>query len=170
MQTVRSQQIQAVLQRGEQVSSQHRTDDFATWRTAWTQRLKQAEAGKQAISERQRGDGLGYLASSFGSTGAGTIYCELDGAASSLTLVEPSAVSPGLLTRALVASAILASLVLLFLAQSWQSFRGFLAKWPHLTGVGFGLVWWLWLAPSVFGWVIVAISLISAVRPALSVR
>jgi hypothetical protein len=170
MQAVRNQQVQAVLKLGEQVSSQHRTDDLAAWRTAWTQRLEQTEPGNDTTTERPQSEGLGYLASSFGAMGAGTIQCEFGGAAPSMTFIEPSAVSPGLLTRALVALTICSSLLLLFLARSWQPFWDFLATWPHLVGVALGLVWWLWLTPSVLGWVIVAISLLSAVRPVVSVR
>jgi hypothetical protein len=170
MRTVRNQQIQAVLQRGAQVSSQHRTDDFVTWRTAWTQRLKQTEPGNVATAEQLRSEGLGYLASSFGAIRAGTIQCELGGAASSIVFIEPSAVSRSLLRRMLVAFAIASSLILLFLARSWQPLWDFLATWPHLAGVAFGLVWWLWLTPSVVGWVIVAVSLLSVVRPAVSAR
>ncbi len=35
----------------------------------------------------------------------------------------------------------------------------FIARWPSLLGVLVGLAWWLWLAPSLFGWAIVCISL-----------
>jgi len=34
---------------------------------------------------------------------------------------------------------------------------------PQLVGVGVGLAWWLWLEPSLFGWLIVAVSVLSAV-------
>ncbi|MCA9219577.1 MAG: hypothetical protein KDA71_04580, partial [Planctomycetales bacterium] len=45
------------------------------------------------------------------------------------------------------------------------------ARWPYLFGVLAGLAWWLWLPPSFLGWVIVAISMIGAVRlPAASQR
>ena len=176
MQTIRHQQIQAALQLGEQVAAQHRTDDFTTWRTAWTQRLKQTtgsrptEASNDIALGRLQSAGLGYLASSFGSAGAGVIHCELDGAAPSLTLIEPSGVSSGLLTRMLVALAISSSLLLLFLARSWQPFWIFLARWPQLAGVAFGLAWWLFLTPSILGWLVVAISLLSVVRPVVRVR
>ena len=35
---------------------------------------------------------------------------------------------------------------------------------PHLLGVVAGLLWWLFLSPSVFGWVIVAISLFTSLH------
>ena len=35
---------------------------------------------------------------------------------------------------------------------------------PHLLGVLIGLLWWLFLAPSALGWIIVAISLLTSIR------
>jgi hypothetical protein len=35
---------------------------------------------------------------------------------------------------------------------------------PQLAGVLVGLAWWLWLTPSLFGWIIVIVSLIPSVR------
>ncbi|MBN2473676.1 MAG: hypothetical protein JXB62_03635 [Pirellulales bacterium] len=35
-------------------------------------------------------------------------------------------------------------------------------RWPAAFGVGLGLAWWLWLSPSLFGWAIVAASLIAS--------
>lgn len=39
-------------------------------------------------------------------------------------------------------------------------------RWPQVIGVALGLAWWLWLQPSVLGWLIVAYSLLSAWRSA----
>ncbi len=36
---------------------------------------------------------------------------------------------------------------------------------PHWIGVLLGLLWWLTLWPSALGWLIIAVSLLSAVRP-----
>ena len=41
---------------------------------------------------------------------------------------------------------------------------------PHWIGVAVGLCWWLWLAPSALGWVIVAVSLLSAARSTWPLR
>src|SRR5205823_6172754 len=38
--------------------------------------------------------------------------------------------------------------------------------WPHVLGVMAGVAWWLWLAPSVFGWVLIVGSLLASLRPA----
>jgi hypothetical protein len=38
-------------------------------------------------------------------------------------------------------------------------------RWPHAFGVLVGLAWWLWLWPSVLGWVIVLVNVVAAFRP-----
>jgi len=43
-------------------------------------------------------------------------------------------------------------------------------RWPHLVGVAAGIGWWLWLWPSMLGWILVAGSLISALRPGWRLR
>jgi hypothetical protein len=42
--------------------------------------------------------------------------------------------------------------------------QGVLAHWPWVPGVLAGLAWWLWLAPSVAGWVIAGASILYAYR------
>jgi hypothetical protein len=44
--------------------------------------------------------------------------------------------------------------------------RDSFSRWPHLPGVVIGLAWWLWLSPSSVGWLIVAVFLVSSLRPA----
>ncbi len=39
-------------------------------------------------------------------------------------------------------------------------------RWPSALGVAAGLAWWLWLSPSLLGWVIVAASLLAQARSA----
>ncbi len=39
------------------------------------------------------------------------------------------------------------------------------ARWPYVAGVCLGLVWWLWLRPSLLGLVIMALSALAAVIP-----
>ncbi len=39
-----------------------------------------------------------------------------------------------------------------------------LARWPHALGVAGGLFWWLFLSPSVGGWVVIAFTLGMFVR------
>ncbi len=38
-------------------------------------------------------------------------------------------------------------------------------RWPAAIGVAVGLFWWLWLSPSILGWVIVLVSLIAGILP-----
>jgi hypothetical protein len=45
-----------------------------------------------------------------------------------------------------------------------------LRRWPAVSGVLLGLVWWLFASPSVFGWVIIAISVWAAFRLPLPYR
>ena len=74
--------------------------------------------------------------------------------------------------RLLVALLPTAGLLLtLALLRSHVPLGEWCARWPYLFGVLAGLAWWLWLPPSFLGWVIVAISMIGAVRlPAASQR
>jgi len=58
-------------------------------------------------------------------------------------------------------AAIVLSMVVL--AGAWSLERGQLfecfCRWPALFGVALGLAWWLWLWPSLLGWIIVLVSL-----------
>ncbi len=58
----------------------------------------------------------------------------------------------------------------LLVAGAWALGRTrraqWLTKWPHAAGVVVGLAWWLWLSPSVLGWLIVAVSLAAAAHSA----
>jgi hypothetical protein len=49
-----------------------------------------------------------------------------------------------------------------FKLQSWLA--DYLATCPQLAGVLIGVAWWLWLTPSIIGWAIVALSLLSGLR------
>ncbi len=54
------------------------------------------------------------------------------------------------------------SAVLLTLLVFWTTGR--IHRWPHLCGTVLGLCWWLWLWPSFFGLLLVAVSLVAALR------
>jgi hypothetical protein len=75
-----------------------------------------------------------------------------------------------------VALRLLASVLLLVAvaaAYFWNRRRPMgnpLLSYPRLVGVLAGLAWWLWLTPSVIGWLIVAASLIPSVRRLPGVR
>jgi hypothetical protein len=51
-------------------------------------------------------------------------------------------------------------LFLLFRSPWWQA----LDRWRYVAGAACGLAWWLWLSPSVLGLLIVALSLVAALR------
>lgn len=75
----------------------------------------------------------------------------------------PSSPNPQLMAAAAV-------LLVLVFASALPGVRSatshFLCRWPHSAGTLFGITWWLWLRPSVLGWVIVACSLIGLFRSA----
>ena len=67
--------------------------------------------------------------------------------------------------RAVVGSALagLAALVAA-LAIGRGAFTAALCRWPCGLGVLIGLIWWLWLSPSIVGWGIVALSVVASFR------
>lgn len=158
---VRRQHLVRILELGEQASSQQRADDYSVWRGTWSQRLKQLEAGESLAAGVLGGVGMPE-------TGTPThdVHCAFEGPAATLTLVRENPSLPGLLRRVVAACLLMTVLALVFIARSWHGLWEFIAAWPHFIGVACGLVWWLWLAPSFVGWIIVAISLISVARPA----
>lgn len=85
-------------------------------------------------------------------------------AADKLVLVAPATVRPGWLSR-VGASALLAGLVL---ALWWVGRRGQLAdglsRLPALFGVAGGILWWLFLWPSVLGLGLIALFVFASVR------
>ena len=59
------------------------------------------------------------------------------------------------------------------LAVGWTIYvllrRGYLSskvvEWPYALGVLAGLAWWLWCTPSLFGWLLVIVCVVGALRP-----
>jgi hypothetical protein len=69
-----------------------------------------------------------------------------------------------LLQRGLAGGVVLILLPLsLLLARRWRG-GDIAARWPHWIVVAGGLVWWLFLAPSALGWLIVGWGLASSIR------
>jgi hypothetical protein len=58
---------------------------------------------------------------------------------------------------------VIASLALAWLTRRPQAVE-WLQCWPQVLGVVAGLCWWLWLSPSLLGWLLVAVSIWSAFR------
>jgi hypothetical protein len=74
-------------------------------------------------------------------------------------------VESGWLSRRLGSASMLAAFVLLMGLALHRGLLGELfRRWPHLVCVAAGLAWWLWLWPSIFGLVIVAVGLASLLR------
>lgn len=46
----------------------------------------------------------------------------------------------------------------------WYFVTDWVFRWPYMLGTAVGLIWWLWLEPSVLGWVIVLASVLAALR------
>jgi hypothetical protein len=73
--------------------------------------------------------------------------------------------SPGGLYRLAAGISMLVLALLVGLAPRQATWSvSVLRVWP-IIGIAFGLFWWLCLAPSLLGWLIVALSLYAAVRP-----
>jgi hypothetical protein len=88
--------------------------------------------------------------------------------------IQFTAVAPTVAETKLLAVAVIAigATVLVWLSGS-RPVLDFLCRWPHVLGVLLGVMWWAWLWPSLFGLVIVAISVWHALRfdwPGRSIR
>ena len=66
--------------------------------------------------------------------------------------------------RLTAAVGLLAAALVLYLVASRGQVGEWLARWPHACGVAVGIAWWLFLAPSVLGLVLVAVSVLGAFR------
>jgi hypothetical protein len=92
-------------------------------------------------------------------------YCSFDGAATTLTIVRHDRDLSHVTPRAVMALAICVAAWFGMKLRRYTRLRDALSRWPHLFGVVVGLAWWLWLAPSAVGWLIVAVFLASSLRP-----
>jgi len=79
--------------------------------------------------------------------------------------VAYSETESGWLSRRMGSASILVTLVVILGLALHRGLLGELfCRWPHLVGVLAGIVWWLWMWPSVLGLLIVAASLASLLR------
>jgi hypothetical protein len=67
--------------------------------------------------------------------------------------------------RCIASLAVLLGAVIVWISKREMVLGDYLRSCPQVVGVLAGLAWWLWLTPSVLGWVIVALSLIAGIRP-----
>ena len=90
--------------------------------------------------------------------------CWFPGAASSLTMRYPNASGRDRHWRLACAALLgLAAATLVFAIRRGLT-SDILWRWSHAFGAAAGLVWWLWLWPSAFGWLVIFLSLVSAIR------
>jgi hypothetical protein len=66
--------------------------------------------------------------------------------------------------RALAAMVLATGAAGMVISLSRPTTGEFLRRWPHVIGVLVGIFWWLWLWPSIFGWVIIVVSLLTSFR------
>ncbi len=87
-----------------------------------------------------------------------------EGSAASVTLSHQRSDRGESGGRAAAVAAVLALTAAVVAGVRRGTFHHLLLRWPAAVGVGLGLVWWLWMAPSIVGLAIVAASLALAVR------
>lgn len=93
-----------------------------------------------------------------------TLYCSQSGAAERLELAVVRPAVSGVGWRLLLAPLLTAAALIVYLLVKRGVLGEWLLRWPHVFGVLLGLAWWLWLTPSLLGWVIVLVSVVSAWR------
>jgi hypothetical protein len=131
----------------------------------WATRLGTAVVTQQAEEQAGRVARPPVLLAGMTPTPIAPTRVAVDEALDTITVSLPQ------LDRGNFALRLLASLAALLAAGlvwriRWKGGWGdYLASCPQLVGVLVGLAWWLWLTPSILGWVIVAFSLIAGVRP-----
>jgi hypothetical protein len=70
-------------------------------------------------------------------------------------------------TERLAAVIVLVAIVVIaFLLLPHPLFANGIGRYPQLLGVFLGIVWWLWFAPSLLGWIIVLLSLLGLIPAA----
>ncbi len=86
------------------------------------------------------------------------------GGSASVTLRYRRVETDSLLHRLIAAGATAGMALLAIVGIRRRVLSALLCRWPHLLGVVAGLVWWLWLWPSILGWGIVLVSLLASFR------
>ena len=100
------------------------------------------------------------------SRSASTTRRVADGAAPSITVSYDAPQSDWLAHNLAGPLAMIAMTVLLVLGIRQGVLWALFARWPHFLGVIVGVSWWIWLWPSIFGWVIVLVSFFALFRSA----
>ena len=79
-------------------------------------------------------------------------------------MAPPPPLRSGLFARWLAAGVLLAVSAFVYLFSKHTPVPEWLARWPQAAGVLIGLAWWMWLSPSLLGWAIVLLSVVTALR------
>ena len=186
---IRVGEIERILQYDQGSVPRHRTDDLQVWRSSWLRRLQSARDQVHELNDASGArdpsstDTPPVVAASapfapdLALNWNQTISADqeplrfiFDGGAPTLTLLHEDLFRKALRQGASALIALLACGGLYLILSRWHGWRDWLARWPQVTGVVIGIVWWLWLVPSFVGWLVVLLSLLSLLRPAWSTR
>ena len=149
---------------------QHRARDLELWQERWQRRLEDAggEARDESTPKFASIISLRDVASWRSTPRESTqwTYCSFDGATPTLTIIRRGRDYSDFAARVALALATFIIAWVLWRLSRLEPLRDGLSRWPHLPGVIFGIAWWLWLTPSVVGWLIATAFLASSLRPA----
>ncbi|MEO8498429.1 MAG: hypothetical protein ABI614_25480, partial [Planctomycetota bacterium] len=149
---------------------QHRSHDLQRWRDRWQQRLSAVLAkpldanSPRSASVVSLQDGMRWR--QFTSGQDDWTYCSFAGPEPVLTIIRRDRDLTNYGKRLVLALAICVAAWFAWKLARRAGLRDAFSRWPHLPGVAFGLAWWLWLTPSIVGWLIAAVFLASSLRPA----
>jgi hypothetical protein len=152
-------------QRGAAVSDAANVEALEQDQAAFAARLGTTELRNQIAAEPAPPPGtVDVWSLTQAESGEPATRCIFQGAVSRLEVNYDSPPRGDLPERAVVAWSIVGISLIVYLLL----LRGAMGEWfvqkPHALGVLIGLAWWLWLAPSILGWVIVLVSILGALR------
>jgi hypothetical protein len=99
--------------------------------------------------------------------GETTVSCATSGSVEAIAVDYRPMEAQSWLPRLTGCAALLVVLGVAALLVRWGLVSTWFARWPYLFGVGIGLAWWLWLAPSAIGLLIVLAVLLGQLLPFL---
>jgi hypothetical protein len=178
-----------VLARASQIASQSPPKELEAWRSGWQQRADRARAeilqsapgwvtaapawhdsvSTSATASVVAGDFAASLRAPSDLRGP-AVCCVLKGASASVVVDYPDLRRLDVVGRRGLAATICCLAALVFVLRRSTSLWEWFVRWPYVTGVLLGLVWWLWLTPSLLGLCIAAISVVAAIRPRRTTR
>jgi len=133
-------------------------------RGAWARRLGAAGApeplGDDAAAAHKPADIFATIVA----TPRATTHISQTRRTTQLPVVGPHVRWGDVLSRMLAVLCLLLAAGAIYFLNVRRPIHDLLLSYPRLVGVLVGLAWWLWLTPSVIGWILVAASLIPSVR------